>query len=63
MTLSFPSAEWVEEFKKQINSSEGYKKAAATWTAGVVALIISAKPEIGIQEDAGIWLDLHQGVF
>jgi putative sterol carrier protein len=62
MVLTFPSAEWIEEFKRQINSSEGYKKAGATWTAGVVALVISAKPEIGINEDFGIWLDLHQGV-
>lgn len=62
MALTFPSAEWVEEYKKQINLSEGYKKAAATWTAGVVALVISAKPEIGINEDFGMWLDLHQGV-
>jgi len=62
MAISFPSAEWVEEFKKQINSSEGYKKAGATWTSGVVALVISAKPEIGLSEDYGIWLDLHQGV-
>ena len=44
MALSFPSIEWVEEFKKQINSSEGYKKAGATWTAGAVALVTSAKP-------------------
>ena len=62
MALTFPSVEWMEEFKKQINSSEGYKKAGATWTAGVVALVISAKPEIGINEDFGMWLDLHQGV-
>jgi putative sterol carrier protein len=62
MALSFPSVEWLEEFKKQINSSEGYKKAGATWTAGPVALVISAKPEIGINKDFGMWLDLHQGV-
>lgn len=62
MALTFPSAEWVEEYKKQINLSEGYKKAGATWTAGPVALVTSAKPEIGIKEDVAIWLDLHQGV-
>jgi putative sterol carrier protein len=62
MALTFPSVEWMEEYKKQINISEGYKKAAATWTAGAVALVISAKPEIGINEDFGMWLDLHQGV-
>ena len=62
MALAFPSAEWIEEYKRQINSSEGYKKAAATWTAGPVALVVSAKAEIGLNEDFGIWLDLHQGV-
>jgi len=62
MALTFPSAEWVEEFKRQINLSEGYKKAGATWSAGAVALVISAKPEIGINEDFAMWLDLHQGV-
>ncbi len=62
MAFTFPSAEWVEEYKRQINLSEGYRKAAATWTAGAVALVTSAKPEIGINEDVGIWLDLHQGV-
>jgi len=62
MALSFPSLEWVEEFKRQINLSDGYKKAGATWTAGPVVLVTSAKPEIGLNEDVGIWLDLHQGV-
>jgi putative sterol carrier protein len=62
MAVLFPSIEWAEEYKKQINSSEGYKKAAATWTAGAVVLVISAKPEIGLNEDWATWLDLHQGV-
>jgi putative sterol carrier protein len=62
MALPYPSVEWVEEFKRQINLSEGYKKAAATWSAGAVALVTSAKPELGLNEDVGIWLDLHQGV-
>ena len=62
MAIAFPSVEWVEEYKKQINLSEGYKKAASTWTAGAVALVTLAKPEVGLNEDFGIWLDLHQGV-
>jgi len=62
MALSFPSVGWIEGYKKQINSSEEYKKAAASWTAGPVALVVLAKPEIGLNEDWGIWLDLHQGV-
>ena len=62
MAFTFPSIEWVEEYKRQINLSEDYKKAGAPWTAGAVALVVSAKPEIGLSEDVGIWLDLHQGV-
>jgi putative sterol carrier protein len=62
MALLFPSIEWIEEYKKQINLSEEYKKAGASWTGGPVALVISAKPEIDLSEDVGIWLDLHQGV-
>jgi len=62
MALTFPSEEWIEEFKRQINLSEGYKKAGAIWTAGAVALVFSAKPEIGLNEDFGMWLDIHQGV-
>jgi putative sterol carrier protein len=62
MALPFPSMEWTEEYKRQINLSEGYKKAAATWTAGPVALVVSAKSDIGLDEDFGMWLDLHQGV-
>lgn len=62
MPIAFPSIEWIEAYKDQINASEGYKKAAATWTAGAVALVVSAKPDIGLNEDVGIWLDLHQGI-
>lgn len=62
MALTFPSPEWVEEFKRQINLSQGYKEAGSTWTAGPVALVTLAKPEVGLHEDIGIWLDLHQGV-
>src|SRR5262249_33906258 len=32
------------------------------WTYGPVALVVKADQAIGIPEDIGLWLDLHQGV-
>lgn len=58
----FPSAEWIAQYRDAINSNPAYKVGGANWDKGVVSLICKAKPEIGIPEDVGIWLDLHKGV-
>lgn len=58
----FPSAEWIAHYQDAINSNPAYKVGGANWDKGVVSLICKAKPEIGIPEDVGIWLDLHKGV-
>ena len=58
----FPSEEWVAHYKDVINGNPAYKVGGANWDKGVVALICKARPDIGIAEDAGIWLDLHKGV-
>lgn len=58
----FPSEEWVAHYKDAINSNPAYKVGGANWDKGVVALICKAKPELGIEKDIGIWLDLHKGV-
>lgn len=58
----FPSEEWVTQYRKAINGNPAYKVGGANWNKGVVALICQASPDIGIPEDVGIWLDLHQGV-
>ncbi len=58
----FPSEEWVAAYKEAINSNPNYKTAAANWDKGAVALICKAEPKYGINEDIGIWLDLHKGV-
>jgi putative sterol carrier protein len=60
--FTFPSDEWVVQYKEAINSNPTYKVGGAKWDKGVVALICKAKPEFGIPDDLGIWLDLHQGV-
>lgn len=61
MAYVFPSEEWLKEYKKQIDSSEEYKKAAAEWTAGAVVLVITKDQSIGLNEDYCIWLDLLKG--
>src|SRR5262252_9048084 len=58
----FPSAEWVTDYKNILNASAQYKQAGAGWTHGPIALVTRADAAIGIPEDVGIWLDLHQGV-
>jgi putative sterol carrier protein len=62
MAYRFWSEEWIGEYQKMINSSEDYKKSAATWTAGAVCLVVSANPSVGFDREVGIWLGLYQGV-
>jgi putative sterol carrier protein len=62
MSIAFPSQEWVEAFFTAINESPEYKEGGKPWTHGVTALVVKAQPEIGVPEDYGIWLDLHEGV-
>jgi len=58
----FPSPEWASAFKDAVNASPTYKTAGKDWTFGAVALVTKADPSIGLPEDQGLWLDLHQGV-
>lgn len=62
MTLPFPSPEWIVAYREQINSSAAYQQASTQWTHGAVALVVNAKPAIGLAEPVGIWLDLDRGV-
>ncbi len=59
--LRFPSAEWCSACKDAINANAGYKVAGKDWTYGPVAMVVTAEPGIGIAEDLGMWLDVHQG--
>jgi putative sterol carrier protein len=62
MPHTFPSPEWVSEFKQVLDRSAAYKAAGATWTHGAVALVVRKDAALGIPDDIGVWLDLHQGV-
>lgn len=59
--LLFPSQEWLDRFREEINKSEEYKKSGATWEAGPITFVVKKKPEIGLNEDIAMWIHLHKG--
>ena len=61
MTFRFPSEEWTNAFKDAVNDNAAYQKHGKPWTHGAVAMVIAADPSIGIEEDTGMILDVHQG--
>lgn len=60
MAYVFPSEEWVKAYWEAIRQSD-YSETGKTWNKGAVALVCKAEPAIGLKEDVGIWLDLHEG--
>lgn len=62
MAARFPSDEWTKQFGDALNNKGDYKTAAKNWRAGAVALIVSAAPEVGINAEYCIYLDVHEGV-
>jgi putative sterol carrier protein len=59
--LRFPSEPWCAAYRDAINANPGYRAAGREWTFGPVAMVVSAEPAIGIAQDTGMWLDVHQG--
>ena len=57
----FPSPEWAAAYKDALNANAAYKEAGKDWTHGVVAMVVKADPALGIPDDLGLWLDVHQG--
>lgn len=62
MGIKFPSAEWTSAFRDAINANPGYQSAGRSWTHGKVAYVVKARPELGIDYDTAMVLDLHEGV-
>ena len=54
----FPSEEWVGLFVEQINRSDAYREAGATWE-GDIAFVFEAEPDRGVPEDLVAWLDRY----
>jgi putative sterol carrier protein len=59
--LRFPSPEWCTAYKDAINGNAAYRAAGKEWTHGPVAMVVTADAALGIAEDVGVWLDVHQG--
>jgi putative sterol carrier protein len=58
MPFTFPSAEWVAELERQLNSSEEYAKAASTWE-GDLNFVIEDIPGQG--KPLVIYVDVWHG--
>lgn len=61
MAFDFPSEAWTDAFKDAVNSNEDYRKHGKPWTFGSVAMVVSKDPELGLDDDMGMILDVHEG--
>lgn len=57
----FPSESWTAAFADAVNNNEVYRTHGKPWTFGGVAMVISADPAVGIEDDTGMFLDVHEG--
>jgi putative sterol carrier protein len=61
MALPFPSSRWALAYKDAINQNSLYRRSAAAWDQGAIALVCQAAPEAGVPVAVGMVLDLHHG--
>jgi putative sterol carrier protein len=57
----FPSKEWTEALRVVLNNDRAYREVGKPWTFGSVAMIVLSDPANGLERDAGMILDVHQG--
>ncbi len=58
MAFRFPSEEWVMAFMDEVNGSEAYGKAAATWEGDFYFVV---EPGSGLTETMVLYIDLWHG--
>lgn len=61
MAYKFPSEEWTQAFAAAVNDNEIYRTHGKPWTFGSVAMVVSKDASLGIDDDTGMILDVHQG--
>ena len=61
MSLRFPSDAWAQAYGQAINQNAAYKRTAANWSDGAIALVCKADPSLGFTEPQGMVLDLERG--
>ncbi|MDI6873950.1 SCP2 sterol-binding domain-containing protein [Candidatus Solincola sp.] len=52
--------EWVAQYEELVKNDQAYKEAAKDWEGSVVIKIL-AKPEIGLESDLYLFMDLWHG--
>ena len=52
---------WCTACCERLNARESYRQAAAGWSEGAVALVMTADPAQGIDDERAVWIDLHDG--
>ncbi len=52
--------DWAQLWAEQINTNEGYRKAAEKWE-GAIGLVMTADPDMGIPEERAVIADLWHG--
>ncbi|MBC7248035.1 MAG: SCP2 sterol-binding domain-containing protein [Actinobacteria bacterium] len=52
--------EWVDQYEKAVQNDAAYKEAAKDWEGSVVIKVL-AKPEVGLDKDLYIFMDLWHG--
>ena len=57
----FPSKEWTAAYKVALNHNRAYREAGKLWKFGPVAIIVRCDPASGLEQDACVVLDVHEG--
>jgi putative sterol carrier protein len=58
MAIKFPSEEWIKELCTQLNASETYAQAAATWEGDQIFVIL---PDDSYPETTYFYINLQHG--
>lgn len=61
MAHLFATPEWTAAYKDAVNANEGYRTHGKPWTFGAVAFVVKADPSVGIEQDTGMIMDVHEG--
>ena len=61
MAHQFPSEDWTQAFQDAVNGNETYREHGKPWTFGAVAMVIQKDAALGLDDDTGMILDVHQG--
>ncbi|MFW6120800.1 MAG: SCP2 sterol-binding domain-containing protein [Petrotogales bacterium] len=56
--VRFPSDEWIQTFKKELNKNKAYEKVAKDWEGDFLFVIT---PDLGLKEEVIFYVDLWHG--